>query len=162
MRSYHQQISLINNNRYIHDIKAPLFKYIHDINNNKQEKITVVETLDYSFFSHPTHKHAPSHYHLTRHQGINKKNTSELSKYFKVRQNGSELHPGIEDKLMHSTWEHIHAAIRCARLGGECDAKMHTDIASYAYRELAHYLSEEEYAEFTSEISHQLGRLFNS
>jgi hypothetical protein len=72
------------------------------------------------------------------------------------------LHPGIDDKLKHSIWEHIHAAIRYAKLGDRCDAKMHTNIASYAYRELAHYLSKEEYAKFTSDINNQLGRLFNN
>lgn len=162
MDAYHQQPSPDNFNAHTLDIKAPLFKYIDDTSSNGQEIVTEIQTLDYSFFLQTTNPHTPSHHELASQRIVNKKNVSELSRYYKSRQNGSELHTGIDEKLKHSIWEHIHAAIRHARLGDARVAKMHADIANYAYRELAHYLSNEIYAEFTLEMENQLGTLLNN
>jgi hypothetical protein len=162
MNAYHQQLSLDNFKEHTVDIKAPLFKYIDDINSNDQQIVTGIQTLDYSFYLQITNRHIPSHYQFANQRVVNKKNVSELSKYFKARHNGSELHLGIDEKLKHSTWEHIHAAIRHARLGDARVAKMHADIANHAYRELAHYVSNEVHTEFTVEIENQLGVLSNN
>ena len=101
MNTYHQQLSLDNFDRHTLDIQAPLFKYIDDINNNDQKIVTGIQTLDYSFFLQTTNPQTPSHYQLANQRIVNKKNISELSRYFKARHNGSELHPGIDEKLEH-------------------------------------------------------------
>ena len=162
INSYHQQLSPDNFNLHTLDIKAPLFKYIDDINNHDQQTATGIQSLDYSFYSQTTNSPTPSHYQLANQRIVNKENVGELSKYFKARHNGSELRPGIEKKLKLSTWEHFHAAIRHARLGDASVAKMHADIANCAYRELAHYVSNEVYTEIALEIENQLSVLSNN
>ncbi len=68
----------------------------------------------------------------------------------------------MDEKLKHSIWEHIHASIRHARLGDARVAKMHADIANSAYRELAHYVSNEDHNELALEIENQLGELLDN
>ncbi|MBI3563063.1 MAG: hypothetical protein HY080_15240 [Gammaproteobacteria bacterium] len=90
---------------------------------------------------------------------INKENIGELSTYFKARSNGAGLYPGIIEKLEHSTWEHIYATLRCARQGDSRNAKMHTNIASSACKELAHFMNEGQYQRFVAEIKAHLDAL---
>lgn len=92
-------------------------------------------------------------------QAINKENIGELSKYFKARANGAELHPAIEIKLEQSTWEHLLAALRYAKQGNTQTARMHANIASSACQELAHYMRENDYNEFIGEINKHLQAL---
>ncbi|MDH3342176.1 MAG: hypothetical protein OEM07_00475 [Gammaproteobacteria bacterium] len=101
-------------------------------------------------------QHADNHPHL-----INRRfrYVGELSKYFKERSQGSDIHPGIKEKLEHSVWEHIHAAIRYAHQGNEYNSKIHTDIACNACKELAHYMDDEAYRLFTIEVAKHLSDL---
>jgi hypothetical protein len=87
---------------------------------------------------------------------VDTKKANALSKYFKQRGNGATLNPGIEDTLTHSIWEHIHMSLRQARQGNTKGAKMHADIANHAYKELAHYMTEEKYIELTNDIEKEL------
>ena len=90
---------------------------------------------------------------------LNKKQVEDLSKYFKARTKGSELRPGIEEKLKDSIWGHINASVQSALKGDKRNAKMHVDIANYAFKEIAHYMPEEKYLELTREINKRLDAL---
>jgi hypothetical protein len=63
------------------------------------------------------------------------------------------------DKLMHSTWEHIHASIRYARQGELKKARLHVQLANNAIKEAAHYVTEEVYVRFTREVEEVLKEL---
>ena len=132
------------------DITAPLFKYIDDVSPQKQERTSENQAADESRASNNTQP-TPS-VHLEVH---NKEIGSGLTKHFKER-HSAELHPGLVEKLEHSIWEHIHASIRYAKQGEVNSAKMHADIASTAFKELAHYVSPEVQAELASQIEKEL------
>ena len=87
------------------------------------------------------------------------KNVNGLSKHFSTTHNEAEFHPGIDEKLKHSNWDHINASIRYARLGDARVAKVHADIANNAFKELAHYVSGEDHAELASQIEDHLGAI---
>lgn len=86
----------------------------------------------------------------------------ELSSYFRTRRNGGTVNPHVADSLRDSTWEHIHTALRLAREGNICAAKLHADIANNALKEAAHHMSEEDYGAFKEKVDAQLGNLNHS
>lgn len=90
---------------------------------------------------------------------VNVENVGDLSRYFQARGNGSELHPGIKEKLVHSAWDHIYAAIRYANQANKSSAGMHINIANSTCHELAHYMDAEQYQEFVAEIEKHLNAL---
>ncbi|MDA3868826.1 MAG: hypothetical protein PF589_02530 [Gammaproteobacteria bacterium] len=90
---------------------------------------------------------------------VNTRQINDLVKYFKTKENDAELHPAIKDKLRRSIWEHINAAIECALMGDRRNAKMHVDIANYAFQEVAHYMSEEQYRLFATTLDEHLSAL---
>ena len=90
---------------------------------------------------------------------LNRDRINELSKYFKKRSKGAELHPPIQKQLEHSVWEHMHAASRCAKNGDKRNSKMHADIVDSACKELAHYMEEEPYLEFIGRVADHLSAL---
>lgn len=83
----------------------------------------------------------------------------ELSKYFKKGGAGTTLQPHVSEKLKTCTWEHIHTALRLARQGEVRTARLYAEIANNALKEAAHYMSEEEYAEFTAAVEEELNGL---
>ena len=94
-----------------------------------------------------------------QHRTVDRNNIKELSNYFKEQMNGAELHPSIAVRLEHSTWEHIHEAIRYSRLGDQRNSRIHAEIANHACRELSHYVSIEHHEAFITGIESQLGRI---
>lgn len=90
---------------------------------------------------------------------LDKNNTGELANYFKHRINDAELHPAIKEKLKRSIWEHINAATQCALRGDRRNAKMHVEIASYAFKEIAHYMPEDQYRALTVTLNEHLSAL---
>jgi len=92
---------------------------------------------------------------------LDKKRIGELSKYFKEKTNGVESDPGIKDKLKHSVWDHINASVACARRGDKRNAKMHADIANTAFKEVAHYMTEDQYSALTAKVHDRLDVLKN-
>ena len=92
---------------------------------------------------------------------LNKKQVDELSKYFKAREKGPELHHGMGEKLKDSIWIHMNASVQCALKGDGSSAKMHADIADYAFKEIAHYMPKVQYLELTEKINKRLDALKN-
>ena len=90
---------------------------------------------------------------------LNKKQVDELSKYFKARTKRPELHHGMEEKLKDSIWIHMNASVQCALKGDGRSAKMHAEIADYAFKEIAHYMPKEQYLKLTEKINKRLDTL---
>ncbi len=62
------------------------------------------------------------------------------------------LQPSAGEKLMHSTWEHLHASIRYAKAGDKVTARLHAGIMDSALKEAAHFLNDEEYRDFVQKL----------
>lgn len=171
MHSYHGRRS---NHPHAADINLTLSEYIESIIPNhdavppspqtSQPERTFTDTRD----SHVTDTKKPDRsypyktetdHHLPESGRVDKNKISELSKYFKRRTNDAELHPTIKEKLKRSVSEHINAAIQCALRGDRRNAKMHVDIASYAFREIAHYMPEDQYRTLTATLDEHLSAL---
>ena len=84
---------------------------------------------------------------------------SDFSDYFKSRNGASDTSPYLADKLVNSTWTHIHTAVMHARQGDLVNAKLHAQIANQALKEAAHYMSDEEYAQLSQEIAQAMQQL---
>lgn len=156
MESYHRQSS--NSTKpYANDIKSPLLECINEIIENGQGN---PEPPDVFVYSDPVgvtiRPHTAEELRRGARYVLSREDVGELSKYFKARAGGSDLHPGIKEKLERSTWEHIHAAIRYARQGDSRNASMHAAIANSACKELAHYMVEEQCREFILGIEEHL------
>lgn len=146
--------------RHANDIRSPLLTCINTLVANAQDRPDALPAADQLL--PPTRSADTSQRDNTvgmNLAGVNNELVGELSKYFKARINGAELHPGIETRLEQSTWEHILAALRYAKQGDKPSARMHANIASNACKELAHYMREAEYLEFVAEIENQLNSL---
>jgi len=159
MGAYHKEVPQ-QFKPYQKDIKTPLLVCIDDIIENGPDDDECVPIIHYAIPTNASMSHQrPGAGYIHVQHAIDKKNVGELSRYFKARWNGSDIHPGIKEKLERSAWEHLHASIRHARQGENETARIHADIAHYACNELAHYLSEKDYQCFTSELEKHLGTL---
>lgn len=81
-----------------------------------------------------------------------------FSHYLKGRA-GNELNPQLSEKLKNSVWTHLHTALRHARQGEVVTAKLHADIANHALKEVAHYMSQDGYVEFSAEVDKMLEQI---
>lgn len=155
MDGYHQQ-SYRGITPYAGNIKKPLLECIDVIVFHGLSEIAAPE---HSQIMDVATQHIPEKYNGPELQRLNKDRVVELAQYFKSRHNDSVLNAGVEEKLEHSTWEHIHAVVRCAKNGDDRSARMHADIASTACMELAHFMVEEQYIEFMGDIDNYLNVL---
>jgi len=158
MGGYHKQASL-SEKSYTPNIKSMLLECVDEIINSHQDDHEGPRDVDEAIISDATsnrHSHASPAF---KPCVVSKENVGELSRYFKARISGSGLHHGIEEKLEHATWEHIHATIRYARRGDKRNAKLHANIASSACKELAHYMDGEHYQKFIMAIEKELNIL---
>ena len=175
MDRYHRHTSH-SKKSHAKDIKESLLEYVDNVVVIDKEKSMTKSSHDIErpvSEDEETGKYvAQSHHNLfpfgqeEKHVGpnpyaLNKKQIGELKKYFKARTKGPELHPGIEENLKDSIWDHINASVQCALKGDARSAKMHVDIANYAFKEIAHYMPEEQYMELTSKINKRLDTLNN-
>ena len=65
----------------------------------------------------------------------------------------------VGEKLMQSTWDHLHASIRYARSGNNESARLHASIMDSALKEAAHFLDDEVYSSFLLSLGKELGDL---
>ena len=172
MDVYHKHTN--HSKKHAKDIKASLLEYVDNVVVVEGEKTKTKTPHD---VERPvgaggvTGRHAAQSHHALspfnfdekpvgpNPYKLNKKQVKDLSKYFKARKKGSELRPGIEEKLKDSIWIHINASVQCALKGDKRNAKMHIDIANYAFKEIAHYMPEEKYLELTIKINNRLDDL---
>lgn len=175
MDEYHKHANY-SKKPHAKDIKASLLEYVDNVVVVEKAK-TITKAKTPHDVEHPVgeggvvSKHVTQSYHtlfpykLDKKQvgpnpyKLNKKQVGDLSKYFKARTEGSELHPGIEEKLKDSIRDHINASVQCALKGDKRNAIMHVDIANYAFKEIAHYMPEEQYLELTRKINKRLDAL---
>lgn len=157
MDGYHTQASQSFN--LANGIKSPLLDCIDTIIVNNQDDSRTPHNNDRPVLTTATNLNTPAKNHTDKPHVVNKRSAEGLSRHFKARTNGSELHPEIAKKLERSIWEHINATIRYARQGDKYNATMHTDIANSACKELAHYMTEEHYQAFVMKIEEYLDSL---
>lgn len=62
----------------------------------------------------------------------------------------------LGEKLMQSAWEHLHASIRCARLGNRDTAQLHAGIMESSLKEAAQFLDRERYRKFVADVEKEL------
>jgi hypothetical protein len=152
------------------DIKTSILEYVDNVVAEKEKNITKGP----NDINHPVAEAGVTARHVTQSHhdlfpfkqdekedgpnpyALNKKQVDELSKYFKARSKGPELHHGMEEKLKDSIWFHMNASVQCALKGDGRSAKMHADIADYAFKEIAHYMPKEQYLELTEKINKRL------
>lgn len=65
----------------------------------------------------------------------------------------------LGDTLKKSAWTHMHAALRLAKQGQLNSARIHANIANQAVKEVAHFMPEVEYEEFSTEIRNTLNKV---
>ncbi|MFC1589377.1 hypothetical protein ACFL3P_03800 [Pseudomonadota bacterium] len=157
INSYHRQAS--DGKRQHQDgIKTPLSAFIE----TTVAQATSAKHTDHSY-DHLAEERKPqpepNHPAASQSSQLSRERIDELSKYFKERTKGADLHPPVREKLEHSVWEHIHATIRCARQGEKSNANMHLNIAHSACKELAHYMDDEEYQTFVAEAENHMKTL---
>lgn len=136
-----------------YDINSFLLIRLDEVAQHDEDDSEMTTKMDCSLLDRPSTKTTidEAYYDSSRHV-VNRENIKELSNYFKERSNGANLHPAIAVKLEHSTWGHIHEAIRCTHCNDQRCAKMHVNIASHAAKELSHYMDPEEYKDFIVKI----------
>jgi len=71
----------------------------------------------------------------------------------------SHLVNTVGEKLMQSTWDHLHASIRYARAGNSESARLHASIMDSALKEAAHFLDNDVYSDFVLSLGKELGDL---
>jgi len=139
-----------------HDITNHLTKHVHHLVKKHQEATSKV-TWKKSTFIIKNIRHVTT---LDDYKSPNATNIiNPLSDYLKNKKYIDSSHSGVADKLISSTWDHFHAAIREARQGKTKTAKMHVDIANYAMKEVEHFLPEKEYQNFYSGIKVEIKEL---
>ena len=139
-----------------HDITKHLTKHVHHLVNKHKEATSKVTWKKSTFIVKNT-SHVTT---LDDYKNPNYPNfINPLSDYLKNKKYVDSIHPSVADKLISSTWDHFHAAIREARQGKTKTAKMHVDVANFAMKEVAHFLSEEEYQNFYSDIEVEIEKL---
>lgn len=160
INSYHSNVS-DGKRKHPGGIKAPLTEFIETTVAQATSSNHTNHSYDHLAKErkpepHPAYPETPQPGQLSRER------IDELSKYFKERNKGADLHPPIREKLEHSVWEHMHTAIRCARQGEESNAKIHLNIAHSACKELGHYMEEDEYQAFVRSAEEHMENLTNS
>lgn len=83
----------------------------------------------------------------------------ELSNHFHELEVTELTGEGVGEGVKRRMLEHINTALRLARRGDLAGARIHADIARSAMREAVHYLSQEEYRQFTAAVKERLERL---
>lgn len=70
----------------------------------------------------------------------------------------SDHHPvnTVGEKLMQSTWDHLHASIRYVRAGNTESARLHASIMDSAIKEAVHFLNDEVYNEFVLSLGKEI------
>ncbi|NOR43272.1 MAG: hypothetical protein GQ572_08025 [Gammaproteobacteria bacterium] len=173
MDRYHSYTSH-SKKSHANDIKTSILEYVDNIVVVEKEKNITKGSND---TDHPVTEAGVAAKHVTQSHhdlfpfksdekddgpnpyALNKKQVDELSKYFKAREKGPELHHDMEEKLRDSIWAHMNASVQCALKGDGRSAKMHADIADYAFKEIAHYMPKEQYLELTEKINRRLDTL---
>lgn len=158
MNSYHRVAS---HQTHANDITSPLQECVDIIVGYALDNPNVVYSVGHNMdkYTTPHLSNDKNKQATTLPTQINQEHIKELSKYFKARSTGSGLHPSIQEKLEHSIWDHVHATLRCARLGDDHCSKMHANIACCACKELAHYMDEYDYHVFIVEVEDHLNTL---
>lgn len=137
------------------DIVSPLSEYI-----DKLSADASVNTKDVSGSrAGITGEAAPDHDSSSMSVSSPNAEPGDLSVYFRNARKHSAVSLDMGEKLVHSTWEHIHTSIRVARQGDVKTARMHVELAGNALKEAERYLSAEEFSVFSEEVMSVLNEI---
>ncbi len=151
---YHK---IATHQNHANDIKSPLHECVDIIIGYALDNPKIIYTIGHTMNNSSANPRSRENTDATgQHITVSQEHISDLSKYFKARSRGSDLYPDIKEKLEHSIWDHVHATIRCARIGDKRCSKMHADIADTACKELSHYTDAEDYRAFTEIVEEHL------
>lgn len=85
--------------------------------------------------------------------------STDFSEHLESHPIHSESGNYLGDKLQASTWSHFHTAILKANEGDAKTAKLHADIANQAMKEAGHYMSDDDFKNFSEEIEKVLNEV---
>lgn len=129
------------------DIVLPLSVCIDKLATNVVNSPVDASSSQISELENHSHDQAP----FSR-DASSKVELGELSVHLKDSHKYSGVSLGTGDKLMQSTWEHLHASIRFARQGDVKTARLHAELTRNALNEAAHYLPEPVYSRFSEDV----------
>ncbi len=104
----------------------------------------------------PARTPVPSRKRTDSEQELVTRTLEGLSRDLKSGHTGAVSQPAMSHKLKSSAWTHLHAAVRLARQGDVAASKVHADIANQALKEVAHYMTDTDYAAFVAEVESEL------
>ena len=87
------------------------------------------------------------------------KDIDGLANHYKVSASKHESSQYMGEKFKASIWLHIHTAFMQARSGQIKTAKVHADIANQALKEAIHYMADEDFREFYTEVEKVINEL---
>ncbi|MCW8909413.1 MAG: hypothetical protein OQK76_02215 [Gammaproteobacteria bacterium] len=90
---------------------------------------------------------------------VQDKDIDGLANHYKVSASKYESSQYMGEKFKASIWLHIHTAFMQARSGQLTTAKVHADIASQALKEAIHYMSDEDFRAFYTEVEKVINEL---
>jgi hypothetical protein len=143
-----------NNMMRSQNIVTPLSEYIDKLAANAGNK--PADTINSQIPESAT----PSHGHPSFSQEpSSRKKSGELTRHLKElhKHSGASLDTG--DRLMHSTWEHFHTAIRLGRQGDIKAARVHIELTRNALNEAARYLPDSVYSSFAIDVMKALEQI---
>lgn len=140
-----------SNTTVIQDIASPLSQVIDKLAANATSK--PVNTVD----STELEQEETSYNRATiTRENVSQAEPGELSLHLKDTHRYSGPSQDTGDRLIQSTWEHLHASIRLARQGNAEAARLHAELTNNALNEAMHYLPESEYSQFSKEVMEAL------
>lgn len=147
--SYHAASDTDHHNIISDTLHKQIDKTSQEASKTHSVKVDKSKTADKDASSTKSHK-------LKDHSGsLISMTLNGLAVYFK-KQKTREHDPEMSEKLQKCVWDHVHSAHRFARTGDANTAKLHADIATNAMKTLSHYLPEEEYTDFCTDVHNQL------
>jgi hypothetical protein len=140
-----------NNTTHSRNIVSSLSKCIDKLATDAEKHPVNEPDLHIADLEHYSHTMPPIN-HETSHTTSSNSKPAELSEYLKNSHQHFRSNSVTGNKLIQSTWEHLHASIRLARLGDVKNARLHSELTKNALNEATHYLSEQEYSRFSKDV----------
>lgn len=131
--------------------------HVHDISGSLASRINKLATESKPGTAPFAREAVANHQTESKHTPVQlDKEHPALAKDYKIGTHTNEPEPSMGETLKASTRSHIHMAHLRARSGDLSAAKLHSDIANQALKEVAHYVDEEDYKSFCLEIDKML------
>lgn len=140
---------------YQHSISLSLVKHIDRLANTIDSHESSESVLDKSS------REIAQKSRDTKHRKLNLSASAavDMKNFFPKNRGFPGAAANLCESLKKSTWSHMRTALRLAKQGQIHSAKIHANIADQALKEVAHFMSAEEYNNFTEEVKNTLKSL---